>query len=121
MNDDALDTERLRDLRRMLTAGAAEAAKGEARDVVATLHRDLLDRVRHALDGHAQEPRGNLLESRRIAGRAMSRARASKAVRVAWGSSGSSALAPNTRGKNSGWMRPSSRFASVTVSGPPWR
>ena len=70
MDDDAPDAERFRDLRRMLTAGAAETAQREASDVMTALHRDLLDRVRHALDGHAKEPRGDLLEPRRIAGRA---------------------------------------------------
>ena len=120
MNDDAPDAERLGDLRRVLPAGAAEAAQREARDVVAALHRDLLDRVRHALDGDAQEPGRELLEPRRLArSRRDGRARAStNAFRVASASSGSSALAPNTRGKNSGWMRPSSTFASVTVERP---
>ena len=57
MDDDGLDAERFGDLRRVLTAGAAEAAEREARDVVAALHGDLLDRVGHALDGDAHEAR----------------------------------------------------------------
>ena len=122
MDDDAADAEHLRDLRRVLTAGAAEAAQREARDVVAALHGDLLDRVRHALDGDAQEARRELLElGVSPVAAPTSRANAANAARVALASSGSSALRPNTRGKNSGWMRPSSRFASVTVSGPPRR
>ena len=45
----------------MLAAGAAEARQAVARDVVAALHADLLDRVRHVLDGDPQEPLGHLL------------------------------------------------------------
>ena len=104
MNDDAPNAERFRDLRRMLAAGAAEAAQREARDVVAALHGDLLDRVRHALDGDPQEPGRDLLEPRRVArGGRDRRARAPRTRRrVAAASSGSSASGPNTRGKNSG-------------------
>ena len=36
-------------------------------------------------------------------------------------SGGWSPISPNTRGKCPAWMRPSSRLASVTVSGPPRR
>ena len=40
-------------------AGAAEAAQRVLGDVVAALHRDLLDRVRHVLDGDRGEARGD--------------------------------------------------------------
>ena len=108
--------------RGVLTAGAAEAAQREARDVVAALHGDLLDRVRHALDGDADEARCEVLGAGASPVAApTSRANAANAPVVALASSGSSAFGPNTRGKWSGSIRPSSRFASVTVSGPPRR
>ena len=88
-----VDAERFGDLRRVLAAGAAEAAQREARDVVAALHRDLLDRVGHALDGDAHEARGELLgPGASPVAAAMSRANAANALVVASASSGSSAF-----------------------------
>src|SRR5689334_13839435 len=69
MNDYAANAECLGDLRRMLAAGAAEAAQGETRDVVTALDGDFLDRVGHALDGDPQESRRELLGLRRKARR----------------------------------------------------
>jgi hypothetical protein len=43
----------------MLTAGAAEAVERVAGDVIAALHRDLLDGVGHVLDGDAEEAFGD--------------------------------------------------------------
>ena len=43
----------------MLAAGAAEAVEQIAGDVVAALHRDLLDGVRHVLDGDGDETFGD--------------------------------------------------------------
>ena len=45
----------------MLAAGAAEAIERVARHVIAALHRNLLDRVRHVLDRDPDEAVGNLL------------------------------------------------------------
>ena len=64
-----VDAEGFGDLRRVLAAGAAEAAQREAGHVVAALHRDLLDRVRHALDGDAHEARGDCSGRGVVAGR----------------------------------------------------
>jgi hypothetical protein len=48
-----------------LTARAAEAVEHVFGDVVAALHRDLLDRVRHVLDGDLEEALGHLLRTSR--------------------------------------------------------
>ncbi len=40
-------------------------------------------------------------------------------ARAAVASSGWSPLGPKIAGKAAGWMRPSTRLASVTVAGPP--
>ena len=45
----------------MLAAGAAEAVQRIARHVIAALHRNLLDRVRHVLDRDPDEAVGDLL------------------------------------------------------------
>ena len=50
-----------------------------------------------------------------------SAARRANRSRTTSASRDSSPLGPNTAGKYSGWTRPSSTFASVTVSGPPRR
>ena len=57
--------ERVGDEARVLAAGAAEAVERVARHVVAALHRDFLDRVRHVLDRDLDEAVGDLL--RRLA------------------------------------------------------
>ena len=53
--------ERVGDEARMLSARAAEAVERIAGHVVAALHRDLLDRVRHVLDRDLDEAVGDLL------------------------------------------------------------
>ena len=50
MDEDARHAERIGDEARVLAGGAAEAVERIARHVVAALHRDLLDRVRHVAD-----------------------------------------------------------------------
>ncbi len=52
----------------VLTAGAAEALQREACGVVALLHRDLLDRIRHVGDSDLQEALGHLAGGARLAG-----------------------------------------------------
>ena len=56
MDEHARHAERVGDQARVLARRAAEAAERVLGDVVAALHRDLLDRVRHVLDGDAEEP-----------------------------------------------------------------
>src|SRR5437762_3868072 len=51
--------ERVGDEAGMLAAGPAEAVERIARNVVAALHRNLLDCVRHVLDGDLDEPVGD--------------------------------------------------------------
>ena len=53
--------ERIGDEAGVLAAGAAEAVERVARHVVAALHRNLLDRVRHVLDRDLDEAVGDLL------------------------------------------------------------
>ena len=48
-------------------------------------------------------------------------ARSANRARTTSASNGWSPSGPNTRGKYSGWMRPSITLASVTASGPPPR
>ena len=55
MDEDALQAEGVGHGTGVLTAGAAEAAQGEAADVEAALHREALDRARHVVYGDAQE------------------------------------------------------------------
>ncbi len=64
----ALDAQGIGDEAGVLAAGAAEAVERVLGDVVAALHGDLLDRVRHVLDGDAQEALGDLFRSRFLAG-----------------------------------------------------
>ena len=52
----------------VLAGGAAEAVQRVFGDVVAALHRNLLDRVGHVLDGDREEPRGHLLRVLALAG-----------------------------------------------------
>ena len=52
----------------VLAAGAAEAVEGVEGDVVAALHRDVLDGVGHVLDGDGEEAFRHLLRAERLAG-----------------------------------------------------
>src|SRR5262249_381783 len=61
MNQYLGHAERIGDETGVLPASTAEAVEGVARDVVAALHRDLLDRVRHVLDGNLDEAVANIL------------------------------------------------------------
>ena len=67
MNQDLGHAERVGDETGMLPAGAAEAVERVTRDVVAALHRDLLDRVRHVFDGNLDEAIGNVFGRAAIA------------------------------------------------------
>jgi hypothetical protein len=53
VNEDRLHAQRIGDQAGVLAAGAAEAVERVAGDVIAALHRDLLDGVGHVLDGDA--------------------------------------------------------------------
>ena len=53
---------------RVLPPGAAEAAQGVFGDIVAALHRDVLDRVCHVLDGDLEVAFGDLLGRTHMAG-----------------------------------------------------
>ena len=59
--------ERIGDQAGVLAARAAEAVEHIARHVVAALHRDLLDRVRHVLDRDLDEAVGNLFGAAPVA------------------------------------------------------
>ncbi len=63
-----LHAERVGDQAGMLPAGAAEALQREAGGVVALLHRDLLDGIRHVGDRDVQEALGHLARGARLAG-----------------------------------------------------
>ena len=67
MDQHALHRQRIGDEAGMLAAGAAEGVEQIFRDVVATLHRDLLDGVGHVLDGDGQEPLGDLFRRAAVA------------------------------------------------------
>src|SRR5437667_9058190 len=56
MNENARHGERVGDQAGVLAGRAAEAAQRVAGDVVAALHRDVLDRVRHVADRDLDEP-----------------------------------------------------------------
>ncbi len=60
MDQDLGHAERVGDQTCMLAPGAAEAIERIARHVVAALHRDFLDGVRHVLDRDLDEPVGHL-------------------------------------------------------------
>ena len=60
MDEHAGHAERVGDKAGVLAAGAAEAVERIARHVIAALHRDLLDRVRHVLDRDLDEAVGDL-------------------------------------------------------------
>ena len=58
-----VDAERIGDLTGMLAGRSAEARQREARHVVTALYGNLLDRVRHAFHGNAQEARSQRFRS----------------------------------------------------------
>src|SRR5437773_9432640 len=60
MNENARHGERVGDQASVLAGRAAEAAQRVAGDVVAALHRDVLDRVRHVAHRDPDEPIGDL-------------------------------------------------------------
>ena len=66
MDEDRCHAERIGDETGMLSARAAEAVERVCGDVVAALHRDLLDGVRHVFDRHPQEALGRLLGGQRL-------------------------------------------------------
>ena len=68
MDEDGLHAELVGDQAGMLAAGAAEALQREAGGVVALLHRDLLDRIRHVGDRDLQETLRHLPRRARLAG-----------------------------------------------------
>src|SRR5215467_3127169 len=61
MNQHGGHAERIGHQAGMLAAGAAEAVERIARHIVAALHGDLLDRVRHVLDRNPDEAVSNVL------------------------------------------------------------
>ncbi len=123
MDEHRLHAQRIGHQTGVLTAGAAEALQREARRVVALLHRDLLDRVRHVGDGDPQEAlrhlaRRALLSGRRrdlIGERGKPGCHHIGIERIA------SPFGPKIAGKCRGWILPTQTLASVTVSGPPRR
>ena len=119
MDQHAADAERIGDEAGMLPARAAEGVEHIVGDVVAALHRDGLDRVRHVLDRDADEAVGDLcgLARRRRSPRQARRSAPARPPRRAAGP----ASAPKIFGKNSGSSLPTMTLASVTVSGPPRR
>ncbi len=68
MQQHRFHAERVGDQAGMLAAGRAEALQCVLGDVIALLHRDLLDRVGHVLDRDADEAVGDLLRAARLAG-----------------------------------------------------
>ncbi len=67
MQQHARHPERIGDEARVLAAGAAKTAQRVFGDVVAALHRNVLDRIRHVGDGDLEEPVGDLLGRARAA------------------------------------------------------
>src|SRR2546428_8421955 len=67
MDEDPRHAERVGDEAGVLSRGAAEAAQRIARDIVAALHRDVLDRVRHVADRDLHEALGDLLRASTVA------------------------------------------------------
>ena len=124
MDEDARHAERVGDEAGVLAAGAAEAAQRVLGDVVAALHRDVLDRVGHVLDRDRAGSRRRLPRRvRAVAGRAATSA-ASAANFVAHDRRRRAAGRRPGRtpsGKSSGSSLPSITLQSVTVSGPPRR
>ena len=67
MDQHGRHAERVGDEARVLAAGAAEAVERVARHVVAALHGNLLDRVRHVLDRDLDEAVGDVLRDAAVA------------------------------------------------------
>ncbi len=63
MDEHACHAERVGDQAGVLAAGAAEAIERVTRHVIATLHGNLLDRVRHVLDRDLDEAVGDFLRA----------------------------------------------------------
>jgi len=68
MDEHAAHAECIGDAARMLTTRTTERAQRVAGDVVTALHGDVLDRVRHVLDGDVEESVGDLFRRARAAG-----------------------------------------------------
>ena len=118
MDEHLRHAERVGDQAGVLAAGAAEAVERVARHVVAALHRDLLDRVRHVLDRDLDEAVGDLLPAAAVADVFRER-REFRAHRV--GVERLVLRGPKIFGKKSGMSLPTITLASVTASGPPRR
>ena len=125
MQEDARHAERVGDEAGMLAAGAAEAAERILGHVVAALDRDLLDRVRHVLDGDAAgSPRPPASGVRRVAGRGRDLARPARRTssRTTAAIERLIAVRPeDAREEIRLDACPSITLQSVTVSGPPRR
>ena len=67
MEQHRLDAERIRHQAGMLPAGAAERIERIVGDVIAALHRDVLDRIRHVLDRDVDEAVGDLFRRAAVA------------------------------------------------------
>src|SRR2546428_11150596 len=67
MDEDPRHAERVGDEAGVLPRRAAEAAQRIARDIVAALHRDRLDRVRHIADRDLHEAFGDRLRASTVA------------------------------------------------------
>ena len=68
MNINARHAQRIGDEAGMLSAGAAETGECVGGDVVAALHRNLLNGIGHVSDGNVNETLGDLLGRARVAG-----------------------------------------------------
>ena len=101
----------------VLAAGAAETVQCVARDIVAALNRNFLDRVRHVLDRDTNEAVGDVFRSPDL-----SHEPAWKTFRARCRHRSAAFCAgPKIFGKNSEMSFPVITLASVTVSGPPRR
>jgi gas vesicle protein len=116
MDQHRLHAERIGHEAGVLAAGAAEQLSRYFGDVIAALDGDLLDRVRHVLDGDGEEALGDLLGDLALGRRPSRRTFRARPRR----------RAPRP-GRGRRWREecgrslPSMTFASVTVSGPPRR
>ena len=61
MHQNDIHSQNISDQTGMLSAGAAKTLQRIIGHIIATLHRNLLDRIRHVLDGDPQKAIGNLL------------------------------------------------------------
>src|SRR3546814_19564280 len=71
MDEHRLHAERVGNQAGVRPARATEAAERVAGHIVAALHGDFLDRVRHVLDGDLEEAVGDLGRAAPVAGRAL--------------------------------------------------